>query len=185
MCRDEIIEEEKVEICTYGIQITIANLINFVIAFGIGLITGSLTKIALFYTIFVSLRFFCGGYHAKSYSRCFFLFAGTCLFYLAMLNGILIYIGNTFWLFIVAVILLGICILLKAPIEHTNRPFTVEERKRFRKRSIQLFLLWSVIGIISWIWPIEDLFVGLICVFLITSIYMLVERGRKYEEENA
>lgn len=185
MCRDKIIEEEKVESCTYGIQITIANLINFVIAFSIGLITGSLTKIALFYTIFVSLRFFCGGYHAKSYSRCFFLFAVTCLFYLAMLNGILIYIGNEFWLFIVAVILLGNCILTKAPIEHTNRPFTAEERKLFRKRSIQLFLLWSVVGFVLWIWQMEDIFVGLICVFLIISIYMLIERGEKHEEENA
>lgn len=185
MCRDKIIEEEKVESCTYGIQITIANLINFVIAFSIGLITGSLTKIALFYTIFVSLRFFCGGYHAKSYSRCFFLFAVTCLFYLAMLNGILIYIGNEFWLFIVAVILLGNCILTKAPIEHTNRPFTAEERKLFRKRSIQLFLLWSVVGFVLWIWQLEDLFIGLICVFLIVSIYMLIERREKHEEKNA
>lgn len=185
MYRDKIIEEEKVESCTYGIQITIANLINFVIAFSIGLITGSLTKIALFYTIFVSLRFFCGGYHAKSYGRCFFLFAVTCLFYLTMLNEILRYIGNEFWLFIVAVILLGICILTKAPIEHTNRPFTAEERKLFRTRSIQLFLFWFVVGFVSWIWQMEDIFVGLICVFLIISIYMLIERGEKHEEENA
>lgn len=185
MCHDRIIEEDKIESCAYGIQITIANMINFVIAFSIGLITKSLTKIALFYTIFVSLRFFCGGYHAKSYGRCFFLFAVTCFSYLIMLNGILIYIGSEFWLFVAAMVFLGICILIKAPIEHTNRPFTAEEKKLFRKRSIQLFLLWSVIGIILWIWQMEDLFVGLICVFLIISIYMLVERGKKYEEENA
>ena len=183
--QNNIIEEDKIESCTYGIQITMANMINFAIAFSIGFLTKSLVEIALFYGIFVSLRFFCGGYHAKSYGRCFFLFALTCSVYLAMLKGILLHVRNLFWLLGAAILFLGICIWLKAPIEHTNRPFTTEERKLFRKRSIQLFLIWSIVGIILWIGQLEYLSAGITCVFVIITIYMLVERGEKDEEENA
>ncbi len=177
--RDGIIEEDKVESCIYGIQITMANIINFVIAFGIGILTKSLAEITLFYIVFVSLRFFCGGYHAKSYGRCFSLFAFTCLAYLAMLYGIAAYVGNALWLLAGAIIFLGMCIFGKAPIEHTNRPFTAKERKLFRKRSIQLFLIWSVVGMILWIRQLEYLSAGLVCVFFIISIYMLIEGGRE------
>lgn len=184
MYRDKIIEEDKIESCVYGIQITIANMINFAIAFTIGFLTKSLVEMALFYGIFVSLRFFCGGYHAKSYSRCFSLFALTCLVYVLMLNGILWYAGCPFWVLGAAIIFLGTCILVKAPIEHTNRPFTTEERKLFRKRSIQLFLFWSTIGIILWIGQLEHLSAGFACVFVIIATYMLAERGEKDEEKS-
>lgn len=157
MYREKVTEEDKIESCVYGIQITIANIINFAIAFSIGFFAKSLVEIALFYSIFVSLRFFCGGYHAKSYGRCFSLFALTCLAFLLMLNGILRYVGCLFWVLGAAIIFLGICIWAKAPIEHTNRPFTSEERKLFRKRSIQLFLIWSAVGIILWIGRLEHL----------------------------
>lgn len=183
--RNKIIEEDNIQSCVYGIQITMANMINFAIAFSIGLLTKSLAEIALFYGIFVSLRFFCGGYHAESYGRCFFLFALTCLVYLAMLNGILRYAGNLFWVLGTAIIFLGICILVKAPIENTNRPFTLEERKLFRKRSMQLFLIWSIVGIVLWIEELEHLSAGFACVFVIIAIYMLVERGEKDEEKSA
>lgn len=171
--------------CAYGIQITIANIINFIIAFGIGILSKSLIEMAVFYVIFVSLRFFCGGYHARSYGRCFSLFALTCLAYVAVLHGIWEYAGNSFWLLRMAIIFLGICIWIKAPIEHTNRPFTSEERKLFRKKSIQLFLAWSTIGIILWVVRLEHLSSGVACAFVIIAGYMLAERGEKDEEENA
>lgn len=185
MYRDNMIDRDKVDSCIYGIQITIANMINFIIAFGIGVLSESLAEIALFYGIFVSLRFFCGGYHAKSYGRCFMLFALTCLGFVTMINGIRQHVGNPFWLLSTAIIFLGICVWAKAPIEHTNRPFTSEERIRFRKRSIQLFLAWSIIGIILWVGRLERLSTGFACVFVIIAGYMLAERGEKDEEENA
>lgn len=84
-----------------------------------------------------------------------------------------------------AIIFLGICVWLKAPIEHTNRPFTLEERKLFRKRSLQLYLGWSVVGIILWMGRKETLSAGFACVFVIIAAYMLLERGEKDEEKSA
>lgn len=89
--QNKVIEEDNREACSYGIQITIANLINFVIAFSIGFLSKSVIEIAVFYCVFVSLRFFCGGYHAKSYGKCFSLFAVTCLSYLVMFDYCYVY----------------------------------------------------------------------------------------------
>jgi len=183
--RDKIIEKDEIESCVYGIQITIANMINFAIAFSIGFLAGALAEMTLFYGIFVSLRFFCGGYHAKSYGRCFSLFALTCLGYVALLKGVLRYIGCPFWILGTAIIFLGMCVWVKAPIEHTNRPFTSEERKLFRKRSLQLYLGWSVVGMILWMGRKETLSAGFACVFVIIAAYMLLERGEKDEEKSA
>lgn len=182
--QNEIIEDDKTELCTYGIQITLANLINFVIAFSIGFITNSLVEMSIFYVVFVSLRYFCGGYHAKSYGQCFSLFGITCLSYLLIRNGILKYTENAMWLWIMAAALLGICVFLKAPIEHINRPFTEEERKLFRKRSIQVYIIWLMAGTILWMAQMEHLAVCFIGVFFIVSIFMIIERRNEHEEES-
>lgn len=82
--------------------------------------------------------------------------------------------------------LLGTCIYIKAPIEHTNRPFTAEEKVLFRKRSIQLYLGWSIAAFASWIGRLKHVSVGFACVFLIIAIYMVVERrNEKGEKESA
>ena len=183
--KNSAIEKDEKESCLYGIQITTANLINFVIAFGIGFWRESLLEIAVFYVVFVSLRFFCGGYHAKNYGRCFCLFAITCVLHLVVSNVIMVYVKNGVWLWLAAMILLGICIFVKAPIEHKNRPFTTDERALFRKRSIQLYLVWSFAGTIAWLCSVNRLLVCFISVFLIIFIYMLIERGENDEKESA
>ncbi len=45
---DKIIGEDEIESCAYGIQITMDNLINFAIAFSIGLLTESLAEMNYF-----------------------------------------------------------------------------------------------------------------------------------------
>ena len=180
-----MIEEDNTESCIYGIQITMANLINFAIAFSIGFWMKEILEIAIFYVIFVSMRFFCGGYHAKSYCRCFCLFAITCFSYLVLINKIMLHIENTSWLWIMTMLLLGISILIKAPIEHENRPFTADERRLFRKRSIQLYLMWSFVGMILLLLGLEHLSVCFASVFLMICFYMVMERRKENEKESA
>ncbi len=174
--RESIIGKEDIEICRYGIQISMANLINFCIAFGIGIMLHAVAEIVIFYVAFVSLRFFCGGYHADSYGKCFFLFAVTCLAHLALVEGFAALGGNSGVLLAAALAVLGACVLVKAPIEHSNRPFAEWERKHFRKRSMQMYLLWSGIGVILWALRAERLSAGLTSVFIIISVYMIVGR---------
>lgn len=67
LCRENIITDNDVEMYEYGFQITMANIINFVVVLLIGILSKSLLYSLMFYFVFVSMRIYCGGYHAKSY----------------------------------------------------------------------------------------------------------------------
>ena len=58
---EKIITQEDVEVYEYGCQITLANIINFIIVLTIGIIFKSVIQSAIFYLSFISLRIFCGG----------------------------------------------------------------------------------------------------------------------------
>ncbi len=171
------------ELCQYGLQITMANMINLLIVLTIGFLFSALPEVTVFYVVFVSIRIFSGGYHANSYGKCFTLFAITCFLYLLMVQEILLYGGNQLLLFFAAIVFLGGMILKKAPIAHANRPLSGEERVRFRKNSILLWVFWSVAGSILWAMQIRTLSAGLISVFIETAVYMLVKEGRKEDEK--
>ena len=146
LLRERMIAPDDRETYEYGFEITIANMVNGIIVFLIGAGFQKIPETIIFYLAFVSLRFFCGGYHADSYSRCFLAFALTSALCLGASGWIARYESITFGLFFLAAVLLWLCIFKMAPLEHENRPFTYEEKLRFRKRSMQIYSFWTVIG---------------------------------------
>lgn len=184
MYREEIIKEEELELSEYGLRITIANIINFMIMSTIGLAFGALWEMLLFYAVFVSLRVFCGGYHADSYGKCFCMFALTCT--AAMLGRKMTAVqgvAQALALTITALIQL-FCICKWAPMEHRNRPATVEEKSRFRKKSIWIFIFWTIAGIGLWHQQQYKFVTSVINGFLLVSIYMLVKKGEDHCEKD-
>ena len=132
---------------------------------------------------FVSLRFFCGGYHADSYSRCFFSFALTNALCLGASGWIAKHENIISGLFFLAAVLLWLCIFKMAPLEHENRPFTDKEKLRFRKRSIQIYGFWIVIGIVLWMTHLIQMEASLISTFIAVAILMIGEKS--HEKRNA
>ncbi len=132
---------------------------------------------------FVSLRFFCGGYHADSYSRCFFSFALTNALCLGASGWIAKHENIISGLFFLAAVLLWLCIFKMAPLEHENRPFTDKEKLRFRKRSIQIYGFWIVIGIVLWMTHLIQMEASLISTFIAVAILMI--GGKSHEKRNA
>ncbi len=167
-----IISESQIELYEYGFQITIANFINFAISFLTGILFHSVMEAALFYFVFVSLRFFCGGYHADSYERCFVLFAVTniaCLFAARILSAWEGYIGVCFF---ISVLWLAWSIWMKAPVEHPNRPLSRQEKFLFKRRAIQTYCFWTGTGIILLICGFSQLAANLISTFIAVTIVM-------------
>ncbi|MCI9052522.1 MAG: accessory gene regulator B family protein [Lachnospiraceae bacterium] len=144
LLHEKIITQEDVEVYEYGCQITLANIINFIIVLTIGIIFKSVIQSAIFYLSFISLRIFCGGYHANSYHKCFFIFGCTCSICI-LLGHFLEKVSILTFLSVGSIFLLGMAIYKKAPIEHENRPFMEEERKKFRKKSFEVYVGWVII----------------------------------------
>lgn len=183
LCKEHIIRSDEKDFYEYGLQITLANLINFLIVLLIGILFHSIPEMALFYSVFVSLRFYCGGYHADSYANCFITFSLTSSLCLAAAKRIFVYETVQKISFLFAVLFLGITILKKAPVGHANRPFSTEEKKLFKRRSVQVYSFWFMIGMILWKTGQTDLTACLISTFIIVSVLMLVKGGKQDEEK--
>lgn len=183
LLQERLITPDDREIYEYGLEITIANMVNGIIVFLIGVGFQKIPETIIFYLAFVSLRFFCGGYHADSYSRCFFSFALTNALCLGASGWIAKHENIISGLFFLAAVLLWLCIFKMAPLEHENRPFTDKEKLRFRKRSIQIYGFWIVIGIVLWMTHLIQMEASLISTFIAVAILMI--GGKSHEKRNA
>ena len=177
LCKESMISDDQEELYDYGFQITIANMTNFVIALLTGICFHAVIEMAFIYCIFVSLRFFCGGYHADTYGKCFLLFAVTCMTCLWVAKWIAGYQETWFLLFPASLFFLGLCIWKKAPVENPNRPMTDGEKKIFKKRSFQIYSFWTVSGIILWAFHQANLTASFISAFIAVAILMILKEG--------
>lgn len=133
MYRENAILEDDFETCQYGLLITIANIINFLIMLLVGVLCGTVWEMGMFYMVFISLRLFCGGYHAGSYGKCFLLFGLTCLLGMSGARCFSRYVFGSFCFFLVLAIFFGVCIYKKAPVEHRNRLLSGSEKNCFKR----------------------------------------------------
>ena len=185
LLQEKIITADEKDTYKYGFEITIANMINGLIVLSVGLGLNMLAEAILFYLVFVSLRFFCGGYHADSYIKCFFSFALTtivCLSFSVRLAQYEELILIPFW---ITAVILGWHIIKMAPIEHKNRILIEDERRIFRRRSIQIYIFWLVVGIILWMVRLVQMETSLISAFIAITILMRIGGISNYEKRSA
>jgi accessory gene regulator B len=164
------------------------------IQFGLECILGEGSKILIYSIIFsifhfmkyffVALLFFstirviAGGYHARTYWRCFF--TSFLIFTVILVIGVYVYIN--FWMRILMGFISVILMYLYAPVDHPNKPIlSVERRKKFKRLSIYITILFSMASFcLSQPYP----------VIAITSIFIealsllpgkFIKRGLSYE----
>ncbi len=183
LLKEQIITADDEEIYKYGFEITIANMVNGIIILLIGIGFHKLPETFLFYLAFVSLRFFCGGYHADSYQKCFLYFTITGSLCIMASEWISRYEKATIVLFFSATAALWLCIFKKAPVEHENRPLTQKEELFFRKRSMQICGFWSMVGIVLCMAHQMQMTASLISTFIVVTI--LMTGGEDHEKRSA
>ena len=182
--REKIIRAEDRAVYEYGFQITIANITNALIVLLIGLITHSIVRVLIFYTVFLSMRMFCGGFHAKTYTQCFCLF-GTVASY-----GVMEF-TNVLSAAVISVVLQGLCLYQMAPVENENHPLSKAEKKKFRSYSMIVFVFWVLIMFLMYTNKYYMIAAVISVTLLSVSILMLIakqKRGGKtdgYEEERS
>ena len=185
LLQEKIITADEKDTYKYGFEITIANMINGLIVLSVGLGLSMLAEAILFYLVFVSLRFFCGVYHADSYIKCFFSFGLrtiVCLSFSVRLAQYEELILIPFW---ITAVILGWHIIKMAPIEHKNLILIEDERRIFRRRSIQIYIFWLVVGIILWMVRLVQMETSLISAFIAITILMRIGGISNYEKRSA
>lgn len=150
--RNEIIAREDEEVYVYGVQLVLSSAISFMVILVAGLLMGNLLLGVLFLFCVVPLRMFCGGYHANSYLKCDLVFLGCFL-----ANCVAYWLAESLHipLFSFAMGLVAVAVVwIFAPIENPNKPFSVQEGRRYRRISwgisLALYVLCVILYLQGW-----------------------------------
>lgn len=138
-----IIKEDDQDVYLYGMEMLLSQVLIYGCSILIALIWKCVIAAIAYYGGFLLLRHSAGGYHARTHKGCALL---TMMTYLAAML-ITIYLPQE-WrqasVIVMAVIALG-SIYGFAPVDHVNKPFSQEEKKRYRYQSL------LVVNVISFV----------------------------------
>jgi accessory gene regulator B len=174
--KKKIIEPDMKEIYCYGFELIISDVINFSLILLAGLCYGILTSSVLFLLCFVTVRIFCGGYHAKTSMVCRIV---TMAAYLLAMGGAYIFRTtalNSLWIGAVCALVI---IVLLAPVENENKPLSKEKKRRNRRRGICSALLWCAGAAVLYINGRPEA-ADIVCTLIIVSILLVIGRYRTW-----
>ena len=142
LCRNKIIEDEYYDIYVYGAELLLSFIVTTGIILLIGLLTGSIPMTLCHVTVFILLRRFTGGYHAKTYLKCKIITIAVYLLVLVSATFV-----DVHWYLYPALLCIGnITIRFLAPVENPNKPLTDPEKIKFRRLSHIFFSLLTIAG---------------------------------------
>lgn len=140
-----VISEEDYEIYEYGIRLAVMMSVNIAIMLIIGIAFKMLIESVLLLLFFGILRRYAGGYHASTPLRCFALSAVMIALGLIISN----YLDGQWLIDIVIMVVLGIIVLIYAPIPDDNKPLKDGEIKRYGELAVFVYLMETCILILS------------------------------------
>lgn len=180
LLHNDIIEGEKLDIYIYGFEVMISSISGFTIALILGFAFSQPLECILFLITFVSMRSYCGGYHADTYLKCNSIFAVTITAVMLLFKFVPQYpIYIHFW---IGVFSLGTVIIF-APVENKFKPLDIKTKKKCKWISILLTVLFSSGAVL-----LDDMFscfsVVIDTALLVVAVSVMIEIIRKQGEHN-
>ncbi|MBO6243830.1 MAG: accessory gene regulator B family protein [Clostridia bacterium] len=176
-----IINENEQEICQYGLEIILSTSVGILLIVLIGIIMHLLVESIVFYSVFVGVRFFTGGYHASSHFTCK-LVLSLCCFTVLFISKEFYELFN-FGIQSLILLMSFITIYLFAPIEHSDAPVEAKTKIMNRRISILLSLTLSVIISIRYL-IINKLSIVIDLTMLVISILLIIAKLKERSDEN-
>lgn len=147
LIRNKIISEKEKEIYIYSFQIILSSFVSTLFIIIWSLLFKQIFNTIIFFIGFFLCRKFSGGYHAKSSLGCFIFTQTLFISYLSLISFTNILESKL--AFILITLFTNIIILTFAPIDNENKPFSEDEKVKFRKKSRILSLINIIIVFIS------------------------------------
>lgn len=141
-----IIHEKDKELYIYGLNKLKGIVINISMTILMGVLLDMVIESILFLIVYIPLRRYVGGYHAPSPVSCFIL---STVLVAAVLLGIK-YVPVNFYVVVTMLILSGLIIFVKAPVESKNRALSSNEKRVFRKRARLTLSVYSAIALFGY-----------------------------------
>lgn len=137
------ISSTRRQVYLYGFELILSTLVSVLSILLISTLISGTWDGVIFLMIFIGLRMFCGGYHAKTYERCFVSFNFTFLMTWALAKS-LIYFDLRISA-MVLVIISTITILILAPVQNKKHPLSDQRYKKNQKVAIFLIVILFIV----------------------------------------
>ena len=170
---NEVVLPEDKSIYKYGTEVVISSILGIVIVIALSAVLGQFQDGMLFLLCFIPIRIYAGGYHANTYLKCNATFITVFIFTsLVSRNLPEVFQVQLSILFLIASL---VVIILLSPIENKRKPISDYEKKRYRRISIIMSVLWIVTSIVLFIFDINIIPIVSLTMFTI-AILMIVEK---------
>lgn len=143
LINNKYIDSNDAELYEYATKVLFQSIINTVVTIAIGLIFGMLKECLCFIAVFMILRKFTGGLHAKKYINCLLGSIFLIIISLVIIKFLGKYNFQIEFLYLVGISIMVICVL--APMEHYNKTLKSKEKKVYKCISVILSLCFYVI----------------------------------------
>ena len=149
-------DTDELELVSYGLYNCALSLCGVVVAMILGVIFGKLFEVLFFLTLFIPLRVFAGGYHARSAKRCMVLSTGVIVAVI-LLSYAYEHLFSTFDYGIITEFVLflicGTVVFLLSPVDNDNKRLFNYEIKKYKEITGIIVLIEFIIfcgaGIVS------------------------------------
>ncbi|SCG82403.1 accessory gene regulator B [Proteiniborus sp. DW1] len=141
----DVANEENIDLYIYGLEILIITIIKYLGIFIISFLLGVVKEALVFVLAFSMLRNQAGGVHLDSFWQCFIItnvITFSCIFLSKALP-----INHTAIYQIIMLIVSIVLVLIFAPVDTENKPLNELEKKLYKRRSIYVILILSIITI--------------------------------------
>lgn len=141
----------------YGIELTISTLSSILSVLFLSLLLNATIETIVFLIAYMSLRIWSGGYHAKTYARCFL---STNLTYLAVyaISRILLTLESV-WPPLILLFAANIVIFTWAPVKNKNHPLSEKRYQQNKKIARIRLFVYNLVFVVFFIFLNKLIFI--------------------------
>lgn len=172
------ITENERELYIYSFFILLTQTLYFALACFFGVIFGCFGESLIFFTAFMFIRKYAGGYHAKTETRCEILSAlsiAGCIWLIKMSKNC-----NLFTILLCAALICAVVIITSAPLDTPEKPLSKKEFDRFKLITRIILTVILILITVSFYFNIQFLFVPCSVSLILEGILLISGRIKKY-----
>lgn len=141
-----IMQEKDMSVYRYGYTLMLESIINFLFSMIIAMFLGEIKAFLVFFMLFVPLRSFCGGYHAKKAWQCIGL-SNVVVIATVMLSKWMTQVQFSQFLGVLGELVVAGVIIVLAPAENENKRLSAVEKIYYKKLAACIITIEAAISI--------------------------------------
>lgn len=179
MLASSVIEEGDSELYCYGFFLLITRFFFFLVAAITGFLSGLLFESIVFYVVFMLLRSYAGGVHARTEAACTVL---TTLALATSVFGIKIIVRMESKIIPMLMLVSGsLCILLLCPLDTKEKPLSEQEKVRYRLICYAVVLICIAVALAADYLSFNHVFSPVVCGIFLESVLLVIGKVCNYK----